>query len=230
MTLILPRNEIAKDFITGGQNNVGLRVPSQPIALALLNKFSDMGGQGIAAPSANRFGAVSPTTAKAVTRELGNYLERDDLVLDGGRCLIGIESTILDCTQFIPRILRQGAITEEIIEQIIGTKIQVDMGSSQIKSPGSLKSHYSPKAKLILNGLPKSGEGFVALSNIKTPNGAIRLSSPENIEQYAKELYSALRYGDAIGLTTIYAQIPPNVGIGKAIIDRLYKASAKSYL
>ena len=90
MTLILPRTDLAKDFITGGQNNVGIRVPAQPIALALLKKFEELGGQGVAAPSANRFGAVSPTTARAVEEELGSFFDKNDLVLDGGPCLVGI--------------------------------------------------------------------------------------------------------------------------------------------
>ena len=124
MTLILPRKEIAKDFITGGQNNVGLRVPAQPVALALLKKFEELGGQGVAAPSANRFGAVSPTTAEAVGEELGVYLDSKDMVLDDGQCLVGIESTIIDCTNKSPTILRPGAITSTQIETIVKFKVK----------------------------------------------------------------------------------------------------------
>jgi L-threonylcarbamoyladenylate synthase len=111
MTLILKRTEIARDFITGGQATVGLRVPDHTLALALLQEFKKIGGKGLAAPSANRFGQVSPTTASAVQEELGEYLEEKDSILDGGPSLVGLESTIIDCTASAPRILRPGAIT-----------------------------------------------------------------------------------------------------------------------
>ena len=122
MTLILKRSDLAKDFITGGQENIGLRVPNQPLALALLAEFESLGGQGVAAPSANRFGAVSPTTSLAVREELENYLGSNDLILDGGSCHIGIESTIINCTDIVPTILRPGAITNEMVEKSIGSK------------------------------------------------------------------------------------------------------------
>mgnify|MGYP000370249169 CR=1 FL=1 len=126
MTLILMRSSLAHDFITGGQDTVGLRVPNHVIALALLNEFKKIGGKGIAAPSANRFGHVSPTTAQAVSDELSQYLAPEDLLLDGGPSLVGVESTIIDCTTESPKILRPGAITEEMIEDdqymIVGSK------------------------------------------------------------------------------------------------------------
>ena len=106
MTLILPRTELAKDFVTGGQNNVGIRVPEHIVALELLKEFEAQGGLGVAAPSANRFGKVSPTTSEAVVDELGNYLSRDDQILNGGSSQIGIESTIIYCTKDVPIILR----------------------------------------------------------------------------------------------------------------------------
>ena len=116
MTLILPRADLAKDFITGGQDNVGIRIPSHTVALALLKEFEDKGGLGVAAPSANRFGAVSPTTATAVEIELAVFLSENDQILDGGACLVGVESTIINCTQVQPSILRPGAVTQEMIE------------------------------------------------------------------------------------------------------------------
>lgn len=225
MTLILPRKEIAKDFITGGQNNVGLRVPAQPIALALLKKFEDLGGLGIAAPSANRFGAVSPTTAVSVSEELGNYLDLGDLVLDGGQCLIGIESTIIDCTGISPKILRPGAVFEELILRVTGKKVEHQFLKSDLKASGMLKSHYSPKAKVLINEIPKNGAGFIALSHIPTPSGVIRLASPDNSKQFAKELYSALRKGDSISLSEIVVTVPEGIGISVAIQDRVKKAS-----
>jgi L-threonylcarbamoyladenylate synthase len=227
MTLILPRTDLAKDFITGGQNNVGLRVPAQQIALALLAKFEDLGGHGVAAPSANRFGAVSPTTAEAVGEELGSYLNSDDLVLDGGQCLVGIESTIIDCTGLVPKVVRPGAITEEMIEQVLEEKTENIEGKSDVKAPGSLDSHYAPKAKISLNSIAEPGEGFLALSKFQTPVGAIRLASPSNLEQYARDLYSALRSADQQGLAKVAVQVPEGPGIAEAIRDRLTKAATR---
>jgi L-threonylcarbamoyladenylate synthase len=225
MTLILPRTDLAKNFITGGQDNVGLRVPNQPIALALLKKFEELGGHGIAAPSANRFGAVSPTTALAVGEELGDYLGSDDLVLDGGQCSVGIESTIIDCIGSVPRVLRPGAITEEMIEQATNKQVEKIDSISGIKAPGLSISHYAPSAQITLNSNAEMGEGFIALAEIPTPTGAIRLISPKSIEEFAKVLYSAFRYADKIGLRKIVIIPPLGVGLEKAIMDRVLKAS-----
>jgi L-threonylcarbamoyladenylate synthase len=225
MTLILPRKEIAKDFITGGQGNVGLRVPDQPIALALLKKFEELGGAGVAAPSANRFGAVSPTIAEAVEEELGDYLDSRDLVLDGGQCLVGIESTIIDCTGLAPRVLRPGAITVEMIAQALGKKEEKNEGRLEIKAPGLMDSHYAPKAIISLNSNAAPGEGFLAMSEFQTPEGAIRLASPSTLEQYARDLYSALRSADQQGLKKVAVLLPEGVGLAEAIRDRLTKAS-----
>jgi L-threonylcarbamoyladenylate synthase len=227
MTLILPRTDLAKDFITGGQNNVGLRVPDQPIALALLQKFEEFGGQGVAAPSANRFGAVSPTSAEAVINELGNHFEKNDLVLDGSRCLVGIESTIVDCTGLAPRILRPGAITEKMIEQTLEIQAENSKGKSDVKAPGLLDSHYAPKAKISLNSIAEPGEGFLALSKFQTPPGAIRLASPDSVEQYARDLYSALRSADQQGLKKVSVLVPEGDGLAEAIQDRLTKAATR---
>jgi L-threonylcarbamoyladenylate synthase len=224
MTLILKRSYLAKDFITGGQDYIGLRVPSQPVAIELLNEFEKIGGQGVAAPSANRFGAVSPTTAIAVKEELGNLLSKDDSILDGGPCLVGIESTIIDCTGISPTVLRTGQISEEDLRKLditINSKINHEF----IRFSGSLKSHYAPKATIKLNSIPEIGEGFIALSNIQTPVGAIRLAAPINLKQYAQQLYEALRLGDSKNLTCISVIPPTGSGIAIAINDRLNKAS-----
>jgi L-threonylcarbamoyladenylate synthase len=227
MTLILPRTNLAKDYITGGQNNVGLRVPAQPVALALLKTFEDLGGNGIAAPSANRFGAVSPTTAEAVSEELGVYLNSTDLVLDGGQSLVGIESTIIDCTGLAPRILRSGAITEVMIEQTIEKNVDNLAEKSGVKAPGLLDSHYAPKALISLNSFAEPGEGFLALSKFQTPAGAIRLASPGSVEQYARDLYSALRSADQKGLKKVAVLVPDGNGLAEAIRDRLTKAATR---
>jgi L-threonylcarbamoyladenylate synthase len=227
MTLILPRTDLAKDFITGGQNNVGLRVPAQPIALALLKKFEDLGGHGVAAPSANRFGAVSPTTAGAVEEELGEFFDDGDLVLDGGQCLVGIESTIIDCTGSAAKVLRPGAITDEMIEREFGRKSENLKGKSDIKAPGLLDSHYAPKATIYLNSIAGPGEGFLALSKFQTPEGAIRLASPGTLEQYARDMYLALRSADQKGLKKIAILVPEGDGLAEAIRDRLMKAATR---
>ena len=227
MTLILPRTDLAKDYITGGQNNVGLRIPAQPIALALLKKFEELGGQGIAAPSANRFGAVSPTTADAVDEELGEYLDLDDLILDGGQCLVGIESTIIDCTGPTPKVLRPGAITEELIKQVLNEKSENLDCKTNTKAPGLMDSHYAPKALIALNSIAEPGEGFLALSKFQTPVGAIRLASPSSLEQYARDLYLALRSADHQGLIKVAVLVPEGAGLAEAIRDRLTKAAAR---
>jgi len=226
MTLILKRNSRALDFITGGQESVGLRVPNQQVALLLLREFEKLGGFGIAAPSANRFGSVSTTTAKAVEEELGEFLGYEDLILDDGQCKIGVESSIIDCTQVHPVVLRPGAITKEMIEAVTGLKVSVKADESEIRASGLLNSHYAPKAKVILGLSAKSGDGFIALDQIPTPIGSIRLAAPTSIEDYARDLYGALRKGDQLGLDKIYVVEPEGPGLAIAIRDRLRKASS----
>ena len=226
MTLVLKRSAIAKDFITGNQETVGLRVPAQPIALALLKEFEKIGGKGVAAPSANRFGAISPTTANAVMDELLPYLDiNNDRILDGGPCTVGVESTIIDCTGQTPKVLRLGAITIEMISETTGFEVIDAVSNSEIRVSGSLESHYAPKAKVILNQTPKAGQGFIALNKIQTPEGVIRLASPISIEQYAHDLYSALRDGDARNLMEIVVAEPSGAGLAAAIRDRLKRAA-----
>ncbi len=223
MTLVLKRSLLAEDFVTGGQPTVGLRVPDHVIALALLSAFAKIGGQGIAAPSANRFGHVSPTTAKAVQEEIGQYLDQQDLILDGGPSSVGVESTIIDCTSDAPRILRPGAITIEMIEESTGLK--VSRTETNIRVSGSLENHYAPNATVDLNRTPISGEGFIALSDIQTPANVIRLAAPNSVEDFARVLYAALREGDAQGLKSVVVTEPVGDGLALAIRDRLMRAS-----
>jgi L-threonylcarbamoyladenylate synthase len=232
MTLILHRSELAKDFITGGQSTVGIRIPDNSLALGLLEAFHKLGGAGIAAPSANRFGQVSPTTAEAVQEELGNYLSDTDLVLDGGQSSVGLESTIIDCTGQIPRVLRPGAITIEMIEEVSGLKVlnsteknSDDLKQEFIRVSGSLENHYAPKAKVFLDQQPVVGSGFIALENINTPDGVIRLAAPESVEEFARVLYSALREGDYQNLDSIYIAQPTGEGLAIAIRDRLSRSA-----
>ena len=223
MTLILPRTELAQDFITGGQATVGLRVPDHTLALALLSAFKKIGGKGVAAPSANRFGHVSPTTAAAVREELGEYLEESDLVLDGGPSTVGVESTIIDCTADAPRILRPGAITVEMIETVTGLKVV--KREDQIRVSGSLEHHYAPSAHVILDGDAEIGDGFIALHNVATPEGAIRLASPLNNEDFARQIYQALREADAQSIERVIVVQPEGEDIAIAIRDRLGRAA-----
>ena len=228
MTLILPRTDLAKDFITGGQDNVGIRIPSHTVALALLKEFEDQGGLGVAAPSANRFGAVSPTTATAVEVELAEFLSKNDQILDGGACIIGVESTIINCTQNKPLILRPGAVTKEMIEDTLGITIDLNTlnsNSVQIKAAGLLESHYAPNAKVFLTGSPTLGDGFIALDSFATPAGAVRVASPKTNEEFAQVLYEAFRLADIKGLTRVFVIPPTGGGIAVAINDRLSKSA-----
>jgi L-threonylcarbamoyladenylate synthase len=224
MTLIFKRSENAKDFVTGGQNTVGLRVPNHTLALGLLQECKKIGVHAIAAPSANRFGHVSPTTAIAVQEEIGAYLSAQDLILDGGPATVGLESTIIDCTGDVPKILRPGAITQAMIEEATGLKVS-ENNDSQIRVSGSLEKHYAPNAKVILDVQAIAGQGFIAPAEVATPPGAIRLASPANTDEYARTLYSALRDGDAQGLETIAIIQPSGDGLAIAIRDRLMRAS-----
>jgi L-threonylcarbamoyladenylate synthase len=225
MTLVLKRSDLAGDFVTGGQDTVGVRVPDHVVALALLEAFEKAGGKGVAAPSANRFGHVSPTTASAVVEELADYLSKDDLVLDGGACAVGVESTIIDCTGLLPRVLRPGAISTAMIEEVTGLKaVSVD-GADVIRVSGSLENHYAPAARVLLCEVPLAGQGFIALKDIETPSGVIRLASPGDDEEFAQILYSALREADAQGLLEVVVVQPIGVGIGVAIRDRLARAA-----
>ena len=228
MTLILRKSSLAKDFITGGQNNVGIRVPDQTVAQLLLKEFENLGGLGICAPSANKFGAVSPTDAQAVLEEIGPSMDSLDLILNGGFCKIGIESTIIDCTKPEPKILRSGFITQENITQLLNINSKIE-SKNTIKHSGNFQNHYSPKAEIFINKSPKTGQGLIALSSIKTPEGVIRLCCPNNNEEYAHQLYSSLRKADNLGLKAISIFLPDGTGIGESIIDRINKAAAKAF-
>jgi len=224
MTLIFKRSENAKDFVTGGQDTVGLRVPDHTLALELLQECKKIGVHAIAAPSANRFGHVSPTTAAAVKEEIGAYLSAQDLILDGGPAQVGLESTIIDCTGNAPKILRPGAITQAMIQEATGLKVS-ENNDSQIRVSGSLEKHYAPNAQILLDVQATAGQGFIALEDVVTPPGAIRLASPANTDEYARTLYSALRHGDTQGLKTIAVIQPSGDGLAIAIRDRLMRAS-----
>ena len=238
LTLVLRRGDRAHDDVTGGQDSVAIRVPAHPMTQAVLRALARRCGDeaiGIAAPSANRFGRVSPTTATHVIDELDNALATGDVVLDGGPCTVGLESTIVDATGNEPRILRPGAISAEevtaITRRALGTR-------SSVRAPGTLASHYAPRARVrvVEEGTADAtarecaatadeGVGFIALGHVSTPPGCIRLSAPTDAAEYARALYAALREADARDLAIIIAVAPPPGGIADAIRDRLARAA-----
>lgn len=229
LTLVLNRNRIASDLVTGGQDTIGIRIPCNKIALDMLNEFHNLGGLGVAAPSANRFGKVSPTNIKGVLQELESHLHSSDILLDGGDCEIGLESTIIDCTNSVPKILRPGAITKEIILEKLGISVDEHdskkVKNSEIRVSGTLESHYSPRAKVILDKEPVAGSGLIAFNDIETPEGVIRLASPRSVEDFAHTLYDSMRIGDELNLERIYVFQPLGSGLSLAIRDRLSRAS-----
>ena len=226
MTLVVKRSRLAGDFVTGGQDTVGVRVPDHPVALGLLEAFERAGGKGVAAPSANRFGSVSPTTAQAVSDELGDYLAEGDQILDGGTCEVGVESTIIDCTGGVPRILRPGALIAEMIEESTGLPVVSADENIEIRVSGSLESHYAPAAKVLLDQFPLAGQGFIAMADLSTPKGVVRLAAPRTNNEFAQVLYSALRSADDQGLAAVVVSQPVGDGIVIAIRDRLKRASS----
>jgi L-threonylcarbamoyladenylate synthase len=225
MTLILQRSELAKDFITGNQDTVGIRIPNNSLALGLLEAFHNLGGTGIAAPSANRFGQVSPTTAAAVQEEIGNDLAVSDFVLDGGSSEVGLESTIIDCTTDAPRVLRPGAITIAMIQEVTGKMVIKEFRDSNIRVSGSIENHYAPKANVVLDQVPFVGSGFIALESTSTPPGVIRLASPRSVEEFARVLYESLHEADRQKLDTIFIEQPKGDGLAVAIRDRLRRSA-----
>lgn len=229
MTLILKRTELAGNFITGGQDTVGLRVPSDPTALALINEFEKISNSAIAAPSANRFGKVSPTSAGDVLDELGEFLSDVDLVLDGGSSAIGIESTIIDCTGNTPRVLRFGFVTTEDIELTTGLVSFEGISNRLQKFSGSFESHYSPKCRIHINDLI-SATAFLALADVQTPKGMLRIASPETVDEFAHSLYSIFRRADHFGIETLAVIPPSGGGLAKAVRERIVKASSSEYI
>jgi L-threonylcarbamoyladenylate synthase len=217
---------LAKNFVTGNQDSVGLRVPAHPIALSLLREFEKFGGLGVAAPSANMFRAVSPTSSEEVQDEIGKLLGSSDIILDGSQSQVGIESTIIDCTSVFPTILRPGLVTIEMIESITSLKVKLQ-NNNLLKVSGSFNTHYAPKTKILLDVPALSGQGFLALANVVTPPGAIRISSPKSINEYASVLYASFRLVDKLKLEYLVVITPEGEGLAVAVRDRLKKAAFK---
>jgi L-threonylcarbamoyladenylate synthase len=211
LTLLVPRADSVLDVVTGGLPTVGVRVPAHPLTLTLLERF----GGGLAAPSANRFGRVSPTTADHVRADLGDDV---DFVLDGGPCPIGVESTIVDCTVDPPQLLRPGGIPSDHIAALLDQVLGDAAGPG--RAPGMLESHYAPRCRVLLVATRSEAEALAR----RHPAGEI-LDEPDLV-RYAHTLYSRLRNADDRGVDTVIAVLPPPTGLGHAIRDRLTKAAA----
>lgn len=230
LTIILKKSELASDLITGGQKTVAIRIPNHPIALELLKRFEEKGGFGVVAPSANRFGAVSPTRAKHVLNELDSYLVESDVLLDGGNCKIGIESTIIFINDNDFKILRPGFISaKKIIQTLQMSNIWISESDKhhQLSVSGNLPNHYKPKAKVEINAIAHPGDGFIALKNIQTPNLAIRLGEPKDDLEFAHSLYSNLREADQLNLDRVVVNYQSFSPLGIAILDRLVRAASR---
>ena len=243
LTLILARSASVPDAVTGGAGTVGLRVPNQPLALELLEAF----GGGIAAPSANRFGRVSPTTAADVRADLGTDV---DLILDGGPCAVGVESTIVDLSQGRPRVLRLGGLSVEELSDALGHPVEVTAVAGAaggvegrtdeaVPAPGTLPSHYAPEARVELLIEEEIADRAVALlaGGVRVgllapqridglPDGLDALPPAGGPAAYAQCLYQRLREADRRGLDVLLVVPPPEMGIGSAVVDRLRRAAA----
>ena len=238
LAMILNKRPEVPLVVTGGQNTVGLRMPDHPVALRLLRAF----GGGIAAPSANRFCRISPTQAAHVEEELGDAV---DLILDGGACQVGVESTIVDLSGNRPKLLRPGHITRHDIEAVLQTELILvypqseQTNQSVMRAPGMMAVHYAPLTRAMLcpaDRLPEMIQelnfrskkiGLLAYSLEQAGNRLTRvIRMPERVEDYAQALYAALRELDSLQLDMILVEQPPNTEAWRAINDRLYKATS----
>ncbi len=231
LTLIVPRSPLASDAVTGGQASVGLRVPDHPLALEVLRAF----GGGVAAPSANRYGKVSPTTARHVLDELGDDV---DVVLDGGQSRVGVESTIVDLTTEAPRVLRPGGVPREALERVLGRRIDLATDATDVRAPGMVASHYAPRAgvwvierhaleaEVARRAAAGARVAVVITAGTVAPTGVGVYEVSDDDEGYARSLYAVLRDVDQGGFDVVLAVPPSPEGLGRAVADRLRRASA----
>lgn len=216
LTVVVPRADTVSDLVTGGRDTVGLRVPAHPLTLELLARH----GGGLAAPSANRFGRVSPTTARHVLDDLGDMV---DYVLDGGPSSVGVESTIVDCTCDPPQVLRHGGLPAEQIGRILGGELAEPSGPS--RAPGMLASHYAPSCEVEVVADDATAQRRAHLLRAAGRNVTV-LGSDDDVVRYARELYTRFREAESTRVDVIVAVAPAPEGLGHAIRDRLAKASA----
>lgn len=216
LTILVPRTSLVPDWVTGGRSTVALRVPSHPTAVALLERLGD----ALVAPSANTFGHVSPTTARHVAADLGDVI---DLILDGGPCDVGVESTIVECTPDGLQILRPGAVTRSDVERVTGVEVGALTGGA--RAPGMLASHYAPRATVeVVDDLATARQRAV---EIESTGGRATLLVHDDPSDYARHLYADLRAADDEGATVIVAVDPGTEGLGPAVRDRLLRAAAR---
>ncbi len=234
LTVIVPRRGDRGQAAAGGQDSIGLRVPAHPVALALLQAAARLGVAGVAGPSANRFGRVSPTTAAHVLQEFG----ADLTVLDGGRCAVGIESTIIDCTREHPALLRPGQLSRAAIEAVLGQPLaQADAASP--RAPGTLASHYAPRARVELldsvalrhrlQAAPARAPGGVGVYSRLAPtagSGWIHKPMAADAASVAHDLFAVLREFDEAGVAAIWVERPPPGPEWDGVRDRLQRAAA----
>lgn len=233
LTMVLNRTARVPDLVTGGRGTVGLRVPDHPVARALLESF----GGGIAAPSANRFGQVSPTTAAHVRADLGADV---DLVLDGGACQIGVESTIVDLSTDHFEVLRVGGVSLERLGEVLGSRPDVWQGAGPARAPGMHASHYAPSAQVVLVDAAEVADratsfleaaqmvGVLAPVSIDgLPDGVIELEPAGDADEFARLLYARLRQADRLGIEVLLVIAPAERGMGVAVADRLRRAAAR---
>jgi L-threonylcarbamoyladenylate synthase len=222
LTIVLKKKPVIPDIVTAGLDTVGIRIPNHPLTLELLQKLTFP----LAAPSANPFGYVSPTTAIHVFEQLGGKIP---YIVDGGSCAVGVESTIVAEISGRPTVLRLGGTSIESIEEVIGT-VDIQTSSSQPAGPGMLDSHYAPKRKVILK-LPDKASDTAGFMGFRNESSFIakkhqRLLSPSgDLNEAARNIFSALRELDAMNVDIIYAELLPEVGLGRAVNDRLKRAA-----
>ncbi|MCZ2291169.1 MAG: threonylcarbamoyl-AMP synthase [Burkholderiales bacterium] len=235
LTLIVPRRPGVAAAAAGGQDSIGLRMPGHPVAQALLQAAAARGVHGVAAPSANRFGRVSPTRAAHVADEFGPEL----MVLDGGDCALGIESAIVDCTRAVPALLRPGVLDREAIEAVLGSALRAAGGDAP-RASGTLASHYAPSARLrlmdaaqlrqaleLLQGAPVP-QGLAVYSRTvgRAPTGIPLQRMPDDPGAAARELFAVLRGFDARGVRLVWVEAPPPGPAWEGVRDRLTRAAA----
>ncbi|NOT74082.1 MAG: threonylcarbamoyl-AMP synthase [Cyclobacteriaceae bacterium] len=227
LTILLPKKSIIPDLVTSGLDRVGVRCPDHPLTLSLLQQLTFP----VAAPSANPFGYVSPTSAQHVQDQLG---EKIPYILDGGNCKVGIESTIIGWENDQPVLYRLGGISQEAIEKITGPVKRIMHSTSQPQAPGQLTSHYAPGKKFLLGNIEslmkenagkKAGVLSFGKGNIQN-DYHLNLSENGNLEEAARNLFSMLRKFDSMNVDLVIAEEVPEEGLGKAINDRLRRAAA----
>ncbi|RRD55908.1 threonylcarbamoyl-AMP synthase [Comamonadaceae bacterium OH2545_COT-014] len=238
LTLILPRRPGVAEAAAGGHPSVGLRCPAHPVAQSLLTACAARGVPGLAAPSANRFGRVSPTTAAHVAAEFGDALR----VLDGGPCAVGIESSIIDCTRGAPVLLRPGQLARAEIERVAGQRLlsKEELSAPDPQTPGTLSAHYAPRAKVRLmdakmlqTALDVLGADakHVALwtrTPVKTPASLPQRRMPDDAAACAQQLFAVLRGFDDAGVKLIWVETPPDDAAWDGVRDRLQRAAASA--